>query len=53
MVTPNSTRATLQTNFNNLLTQIDQLASDASYNGVNLLTGNNLTVDFNQAETRA
>ena len=51
VVTPNSTRATLQTNFNNLLTQINQLASDASYNGVNLLTGNNLTVDFNQAGT--
>jgi flagellin-like hook-associated protein FlgL len=51
VVTANSTRATLQTNFNNLLTQINQLASDASYNGVNLLTGNNLTVDFNQAGT--
>jgi flagellin-like hook-associated protein FlgL len=51
VVTANSTRATLQTNFNNLLTQINQLASDASYNGVNLLSGNNLTVDFNQAGT--
>jgi flagellin len=42
-----STRGTLQTNYNGLLTQINQLASDASYNGVNLLTGDNLTIDFN------
>ena len=51
VVTPNSTRSTLQSNFNSLLTQINQLASDASYNGVNLLTGDNLVVDFNQAGT--
>src|SRR5580698_4175602 len=37
-----ATRATLQTNFNGLLTQINQLAGDANYNGVNLLTGDNL-----------
>jgi flagellin-like hook-associated protein FlgL len=42
-----TTRTTLQTNYNGLLTQINQLASDASYNGVNLLNGNNLTIDFN------
>jgi flagellin len=46
-----STRATLQTNFNNLLTQIDQLAGDASYKGVNLLKGDNLTVNFNENNT--
>jgi flagellin len=46
-----STRATLQTNFNNLLTQIDQLAGDASYSGVNLLKGDNLTVNFNENNT--
>ncbi len=51
VVTPNSTRASLQTNFNDLLTQIQQLAGDTSYNGVNLLTGNNLVVDFNQSGT--
>ena len=45
--TPSSTRATLQQNYNELLTQIDQLAGDASYNGVNLLGGDNLTIDFN------
>jgi flagellin len=46
-----STRSTLQTNFNNLLTQIDQLAGDSSYNGVNLLKGDNLTVNFNENNT--
>src|SRR6202050_134837 len=46
-----STRNTLQSNYNALLTQIDQLAGDASYNGVNLLAGNNLTVDFNENGT--
>jgi flagellin-like hook-associated protein FlgL len=47
----NSTRTTLQTNFNNLLTQIDQLAGDSSYKGVNLLKGDNLTVNFNESST--
>jgi len=46
-----STRTTLQSNYNGLLTQINQLAADASYNGVNLLTGDDLTIDFNQAGT--
>jgi flagellin-like hook-associated protein FlgL len=47
----NATRSTLQTNFNNLLTQIDQLAGDSSYKGVNLLKGDNLTVNFNETNT--
>ena len=51
MVSANSTRSTLQGNFNSLLTQIDQLAGDSSYNGVNLLTGDNLTVNFNENGT--
>jgi flagellin-like hook-associated protein FlgL len=38
----------LQSDFNNLLTQITQLAGDASFNGVNLLDGDNLTVTFNE-----
>jgi len=46
-----STRTTLQGNYNALLKQIDQLAGDASYNGVNLLNGNNLTVNFNETGT--
>jgi flagellin-like hook-associated protein FlgL len=47
VVTANSTRTSLQTDFNNLLTQIDQLAKDASYNGINLLNGDSLKVVFN------
>lgn len=46
-----TTRASLSTQYNSLLTQIDQLASDASYNGTNLIDGtgtnNNLTINFN------
>jgi flagellin len=49
--TANSTRSTLQTNYNALLTQIDQLAGDSSYNGVNLLGGDNLQVLFNENGT--
>jgi flagellin len=49
--TANTSRSTLQSNFNSLLTQIDQLAGDSSYNGVNLLNGNNLKVVFNETST--
>jgi flagellin len=49
--TANSSRNTLQGNYNSLLTQIDQLAGDSSYNGVNLLSGNNLKVVFNESNT--
>jgi flagellin len=49
--TTNTSRTTLQSNFNSLLTQIDQLAGDSSYNGVNLLNGNNLKVVFNETST--
>ena len=41
-------RATYAADYNNLRTQIDQLASDASFNGVNLLTGDDLLVKFNE-----
>jgi flagellin-like hook-associated protein FlgL len=47
----NVDRAALETEFNNLLIQIDQLASDASFNGVNLLSGDNLSVIFNEDGT--
>ena len=33
------------------MTQINQLAGDSGYNGVNLLNGNNLTIDFNPTGT--
>jgi len=46
-----ATRTTLQGNYNNILTQIDQLAGDSSYNGVNLLNGDNLKVLFNETGT--
>jgi flagellin len=49
--TVNTSRNTLQGNYNSLLTQIDQLAGDSSYNGVNLLFGNNLKVVFNETNT--
>jgi flagellin-like hook-associated protein FlgL len=49
--TANTSRNTLTTNYNSLLTQIDQLAGDASYNGVNLLKSDNLTVNFNENNT--
>ena len=43
-----ATRATLATQFNALLTQIGQLAGDSGFNGVNLLGGDALTVNFNE-----
>jgi flagellin len=46
-----STRTTLQGNFNTLLTQVNQLASDSGYNGVNLLSGDSLSIDFNPTGT--
>ncbi len=51
VVTPSSTRATLQNNYNALLKQIDQLAGNSSYNGVNLLNSSSLTVNFNENGT--
>ena len=49
------TRANLATQYNDLLKQIDQLAGDASYNGVNLLnsaaTSNKLHLSFNEKDT--
>jgi flagellin len=49
--TPSTTRANLQTQYNDLLTQIDSLAGDASYNGINLLNGDDLKVVFNEDST--
>jgi flagellin-like hook-associated protein FlgL len=45
------TRATLSSQFDDLLTQIGQLAGDAGFNGVNLLGGDSLTVNFNEDAT--
>lgn len=46
-----STRDKLVNDYNNLRTQIDQMARDASYNGVNLLNGDTLKVIFNETNT--
>jgi flagellin len=45
----NSTvRSNLINQFNDLRTQIDQLAKDAGFNGKNLLTGDKLSIAFNE-----
>ena len=49
--TPSSHRSNLQTQYNEILSQIDALARDASYNGINLLNGDNLKVVFNEDGT--
>jgi flagellin len=46
--TDTSVRASLATQFDDVLTQIDQLAGDSGLNGVNLLGGNNLTITLNE-----
>jgi hypothetical protein len=51
VVTASATRATLQNNYNGLLTQMNQLAADSGYNGVNLLNESNLTLNFNASGT--
>jgi len=48
VTTPSTTRSNLQSQYNELLTQIDALAADASYNGINLLNGDDLKVVFNE-----
>src|SRR5712691_11698438 len=49
--TTNTTRSSLATQFDALRTQIDQLAKDSGYNGVNLLNGDSLKVVFNELGT--
>ena len=44
-------RTSLMNQYNSLLTQINQLASDAGYNGTNLLNGDKLTLNFNENAT--
>lgn len=47
--TANTTdRATFATQYQQLITQINTLASDSQYRGTNLLTGATLTVNFNE-----
>eukprot|EP00439_Symbiodinium_sp_Y106_P089781 s1_g2317.t1 len=44
-------RTQFEGDFNGLRTQIDELALDASYQGINLLSGDDLTVNFNESQT--
>lgn len=43
-----SSIASLESNYKGLMDQIDALKNDASFKGINLLNGNNLTVAFNE-----
>jgi flagellin len=43
-----TTRATLAGQFDDLMTQIGELAADSGFNGVNLLKNDTLTVNFNE-----
>ncbi|HWA20241.1 MAG TPA: flagellin [Devosia sp.] len=45
---PNPKRAELVDSYNEILSQIDTLAKDSGYNGVNLLKGDTLAVLFNE-----
>ncbi|NPU12547.1 flagellar protein [Bradyrhizobium sp. 83002] len=46
--TAQTQRANLVSQYNNVLTQINLTASDASFNGVNLLNGDTLKLTFNE-----
>ncbi|WP_198669716.1 flagellin [Pelagibacterium sediminicola] len=47
----NTTRSALADQFNSLRSELDRLAEDASYNGVNLLRGDDLKIVFNEMGT--
>ena len=38
----------MKSQFNSLMTQIDKLAGDSGYNGINLLNGDKLNLSFNE-----
>ena len=44
----NSVRENLALQYNELRDQLDKLADDASFNGINLLRGDNLKINFNE-----
>ena len=44
-------RAKYAQQFDNILTQIDELVQDTSYKGINLLNGDSLLVNFNESRT--
>jgi flagellin len=47
----NKVRASLADQFNELRDQLDKLSDDASFNGINLLRGDKLTITFNESGT--
>jgi len=47
----NTVRTDLAKQFNELRDQLDKLADDASFNGINLLRGDKLTITFNETAT--
>ena len=47
----NTVRAGLADQFNELRDQLDKIADDASFNGINLLRGDNLQITFNETGT--
>jgi flagellin len=47
----NAVRDDLSTQYNELRDQLDKLADDASFNGINLLRGDKLTITFNETGT--
>jgi flagellin-like hook-associated protein FlgL len=49
--TDTATLTSLSTQYDELLVQIGQLAGDASFNGVNLLGGDTLTINLNETAT--
>ena len=48
VATVSSVRQSLQNQFNDLKTQLDKLATDSSFNGINLLAGDHLKLNFNE-----
>jgi hypothetical protein len=46
--TDNAVRTNLQADYNSIIEQIDNLVKDASYNGINLLFGDDLKLVFNE-----
>ena len=47
----NTTRSAFASQFDSIRSQIDQLATDATFNGTNLLNGGSLRVAFNEKST--
>jgi flagellin len=48
-----TTRTNLRTQYNTLLSQVDELMKNSGYNGINLLNGDKLTVKFDTQATTA